>query len=94
MDCKLNIVAGSEIPRYTFKASQCGKDNSQKLYLVILDHMKVTNEYVHLNCERYREENLNIDFSKNHHSKLFKILLDIIINIVIIINIIKSTTII
>ena len=46
------------------------KRKNQKVNPSNFDHLHVTNAYVQLNSERYPEENnLNINFSKNHFVK-------------------------
>ena len=76
MDWKLNVTAGSERPRYIFLAFQSNRDNNQKVNPSNFDHLHISNVYVQLNSERYPEENLNIDFSKNHFSRLYKMAVD------------------
>ena len=76
LDWKLNISAGSERPRYIFLCFQEVKDNNQKVNPSNFDHLQVTNAYVQLNSERYPEENLNINFNKNHFVKPYKMAAD------------------
>ena len=76
LDWKLNISAGSERPRYIFLCFQEAKENSQKVNPSNFDHLQVTNAYVQLNSERYPEENLNINFNKNHFVKPYKMAAD------------------
>ena len=72
----MNISAGSERPRYIFLCFQEAKDNNQKVNPSNFDHLQVTNAYVQLNSERYPEENLNINFNKNHFVKPCKMAAD------------------
>ena len=76
LDWKLNISAGSERPRYIFLCFQEAKENNQKVNPSNFDHLQVTNAYVQLNSERYPEENLNINFNKNHFVKPYKMAAD------------------
>ena len=55
---------------------QEAKDNDQKVNPSNFDHLQVTNAYVQLNSKRYPEENLNINFNKNHIVKPYKMAAD------------------
>ena len=69
LDWQLNVAAGSEKPMYIITGFHNSKKNDQKPNLAIFNHLNVSNAYTNLNTERYPEENLNIDFSVNNHTK-------------------------
>ena len=72
LNLQLNVAAGSEKPRYIILGYHNSKENDQKQNPAIFNHLNVSNVYIDLYCERYPEENLNIDISVNKHAKPYK----------------------
>ena len=61
------------IYRYFILGFHNSKEKDQKQNPAIFNHLNVSNAYIVLNTERYLEENLNIDFSVNNHTKPYEI---------------------
>lgn len=73
---RLSTLGGVEKPRWIIIGFQTDKNTSQEQNPAVFDHLSLTNAYVQLNSERYPAYDLNVNFTNNRYTKLYKMLND------------------
>ena len=68
---RLGVKSSPDIPRFIIVGFQTDKNNNQERNPAIFDNLSVRNIYVTLNAKRYPDTDYDIDFEKNHYSRIY-----------------------